>query len=103
MLTELAAHRKLRIVTIAGPKAIFIGQEQSHQSTTDFSGHLSERSELTGAGWPLDSEIVSVIIVKFLKRLDDKEVDRKPYGSAPVRVSAKHARPRFAGLIRNGH
>ena len=52
-----------------------------------------------GAGGAFDLEIVAVVVMELLQRLDDQVVDREPDRPAPVRVAAEHARIRFARLV----
>ena len=99
---EVSVQRDATLMTITGPKAIFVGNKQLNQAM-QFGSHLFQAPQLAGTRWALKLKIVSVIIVKFPERFDNKEVDREPYGSTLVRVSAKNTRPRFAGLIPHGH
>ena len=51
------------------------------------------------AGRALDREVVAVVVVELLERLDEQVVDREPDRSAPVRVAAEEAGPRLGRLV----
>src|SRR5262245_53226940 len=51
------------------------------------------------AGRALDGEVVTVVVMKLLQRLDDQVIDREPDRSAPVRIAAEEARPRFGRFV----
>src|SRR6266516_5184965 len=75
-----------------GALAVFALQEQLRQSARELVGHFVDGFELAGAGRALDFEIVAVVVVKFLQRLDKQIIQRHPDRPAPVRVAAKQTR-----------
>ena len=47
-------------------------------------------------------EVVAVVVVELLERLDQQVVDREPDRAAPVRVAAEQSRPRLGRLVVDG-
>ena len=62
-------------------------------------GDLVQRQILARAGRALDREVVAVVVVELLERLDDQVVDREPDRAAPVRVAAEQAAVRLGRLV----
>src|SRR5438105_6787079 len=50
-------------------------------------------------GRAFDFEIVAVVVVEFLERLNEKIIDRQPDRPAPIRIAAENIRLRFAGVV----
>ena len=44
-------------------------------------------------------EIIAEEIVKLLERFDEEEIEGKPDGASPIRITAKQIRRRFGRLI----
>ena len=59
--------------------------------------HLHSR-----AGGALYLELIAVVVMKLLQRLDQQKVHRKPDGTAPVRVAAFQFVNRLGGLVTDG-
>src|SRR5438067_301037 len=64
-----------------------IAYEDARQSASQLRRHLVDRQVATRAGGALDSEVVAVVVVELLERLDDQIVHRHPDRTAPVRVA----------------
>ena len=62
-------------------------------------GDLLDRDEAARAGRALDLEVVAVVVMELLQRLDDQEVDREPDRPAPVRVAAEQPDVGLARLV----
>ena len=56
-------------------------------------GHLLDGEIRAGSRRALHLEIVAVVVMEFLQRFDDQEIDREPDRSAPVGIAAEV--PRF--------
>ena len=74
-------------------------QEDPDEAAREVGRDLPERALAARAGGAFDLELVAEKVVVLLQRLDQQEVDRKPYGPAPVRVAAEERRGRLAGLV----
>ena len=75
--------------------AVFILQEDARQSARQLLGNLLDREQRAGARRAFDFEIVAVVVVEFLQRLDDQEIEREPDRSAPVGIAAEVPRVRL--------
>src|SRR5688572_31262528 len=64
--------------------------------TTLFRSDLVDRAQPAGAGRALHAEVVAVVVMKLLQRLDDEVVHREPDRAAPVRVAAEQAGVRLS-------
>src|SRR5438105_4075547 len=53
----------------------------------------------TRTGRAFDFEIVAVVVVEFLERLDEEIIDRQPDRPAPIRIAAEDVRLRFARIV----
>jgi hypothetical protein len=98
VLIEIDTVAKMRVLLTFGiqsihlAKALAILQEYPAQSIADLLRNLVDGHKLTGAGWALNLEVVSVVMMKLLERLDNEEIHRKPDWAAPVRVAAEQPR-----------
>lgn len=57
---------------------------------------ICQREEAAATGRAFDLEIIPVVVVKAVERLDDQVVDGKPYRTSPVRVSPEHGTVRIS-------
>src|SRR6516225_9621552 len=58
--------------------------ENLGQAARDFRSGLPQRGAISRAGWQLGGKTVAVEVVKFLQRLDEQKIDRKPHRPAPI-------------------
>ena len=73
-----------------GALAISVSQPNTDETIRQFVCDAVQSSELTRASGTLHLEIVAVVMVKFLQRLDELIIDGNPHRSAPVRVAAEY-------------
>ena len=66
-------------------------RKMPRQPLRELVGDLVDRVIAAGAGRALDLEVVAVVVVELLQRLDDQVVDRQPDRPAPVGVAAEQA------------
>src|SRR5262249_30723786 len=82
---------KLRRTSIDRTLSVVIALKNAHQPARDLLSDLIKIHLMTRAGGALYCKVVAVVRVILQQRSDDQSVDRHPNGTAPVRVSAKHA------------
>src|SRR5207253_566188 len=81
------------------PSAVFILQENSGQSSGEFSCYLPQREHVSRASWKFHFEVIAEVVMKLLQRLHQQIVYRKPNWAAPVRIAAEQASGRFTRLV----
>jgi hypothetical protein len=81
---------RVRAQTSSAPR--LVAQEQPREPAAELVRNLEQVQVAPGAGGTLQLEIVAVVVVKFLERLDQKIIDRHPDRAAPVRVSPEKSR-----------
>src|SRR5438034_2997057 len=96
VIAEMRVLLQYRHVAEDRPAAVGPTQENPAQAPRQLSRDLAEMRQRPGSHRAFDLEIVAVIGMKPLQRLDDQEVDRHPDWSAPIRVAAEHARIRVS-------
>jgi hypothetical protein len=67
-----------------GTAAIPIAKEDANEPAGDFTRHLPQVAFLLRVCRALHFEVLAVVVVKLLKRFDEKIVYGKPDGAAPV-------------------
>jgi len=72
------------ITPLKGPGAVVPPEEKSNQVFREIVSNLAQRQHLSAPRGAFDFEIISIVAVKLLERLDQQKVDRKPHGPAPV-------------------
>src|SRR3954452_15674398 len=77
------------------PQPLLVTQEGARESPRQLHRDLIQGQELAGARRTLNLEIVAVVMVELLERLDNQVVDGKPDRAPPVRVAAKQAAVRL--------
>src|SRR5579864_2656937 len=87
------------VVSQDGALAFRVAQEQPRQARRELARHLLYREIPARSRGALDLEVIAVVVVKLLKRLDDQVIHRHPNRPAPVRVPAEKSRIGFAGLV----
>src|ERR1044071_5399709 len=91
-----------RVVTEDGAIALVVFQKNPRQARGELVGDVVDRRKVVRTRGAGDPELIAVVVMKLLQRLDDEEVDRKPDWPTPVRVAAEEAAVGFGGLIANG-
>src|SRR5277367_4567579 len=76
-----------------------IAQEDPRQPIGNFSRYLKEVHQIARSRWTLDFEVVSVIEIERQEGADEQRIHRHPYGTTPVRISAKHTGVGFGRQI----
>src|SRR4051794_9040057 len=99
VVTEMLIGLEFRNITKNRSLPGLVPKEDVRESPRDFLGNLPQIHQVAGAGRAFHLEVVPVIVVKLLQRLDQKVVDRKPNWASPVGVSAEKPRGRFGRLI----
>src|SRR5260370_39859544 len=66
------------IVTARGAPAMRVGEKQSRQAAFQLDGHVVDGHVVARASRALDLELVSVVVVELLERLDDDKIHGKP-------------------------
>src|SRR5207302_653153 len=102
VIPEMRVAVQLRMVAEHWTAAIGVAQEQARQPPRQLIGGVFDRDEAPGIRGAFDLEIVAVVVMELLQRLDNEVVYRKPDWPAPVRVAAKHAAIRLGGLVAHG-
>src|SRR5262249_32935666 len=74
-------------------------QKDPRQPPRELRRHSPERHRAVGTGRANDCEVVTVEVMKFLERLDEEVIERKPNWPAPVGVSAEEPSARLGRLI----
>src|SRR5437867_11195099 len=74
----------LLIISENSTPAPLIAQEYHRQSAGKLTCSIIDRDEFPGTGRAFNLEFIPVVVVKFLKRLYDKKIHRKPNRSTPV-------------------
>src|SRR5262250_360051 len=82
-----------------GPAPGCVAQKNPVEASGDFSRDLRQGHLLPAAGRKFHAEILTEVAIKLLQRFDEKEVQRKPDGAAPVGVPAEKVRLRFGRLV----
>src|ERR1700722_4455164 len=73
---------QLRLLTQHRPLAARVLQEDPRQAVRQFRGDLLNGEIVPRSGRTFHSEIVAVVMMKLLQRLDDEKIERKQDGSA---------------------
>src|SRR3954471_23580107 len=81
--------------------SISITHPELYQTIRQVVGNFVQRQIFARARRALHFEIVTVIMMKLLKRFDQQIVDRQPDRPAPVRIAAEYPSLRLARLITN--
>src|SRR5215475_12082480 len=89
---------------VCGPAPVFAAQEEFDQPPRQLLADVPEVHHLSRPGRAFDLEVVAVAIVRevlviFLQRFDDQEVDREPHRPAPIRVAAEQPGLRLGRLV----
>jgi hypothetical protein len=85
--------RESMMMTVNGANTVFVRNENSHQTATDFGCDLFDGREVARGRRILGFEFVSVIVMKRLKGLDGQEVDREPDRSTDSSNVRQKGRP----------
>src|SRR5262247_4591895 len=89
---------------VCGSSPVFAAQEEFDQPPRQLLADVPEIHHFSRPGRAFDLEVVAVAIVRevlviFLQRFDDQEVDREPHRPAPIRVAAEQPRLRLRRLV----
>src|SRR5207253_5671551 len=101
VIPEMRVGLHTRVVTESRSAAIAIREEYLRQARRDFIRRIVQSDKLPGTGRTLDLEVIAIIVMELLQRLDDEEIHGKPDRSPPVRVAAKQPTVRFRRLVRD--
>jgi hypothetical protein len=93
---------ELRHSAVYGAFTGAIAKEQTGQASRELLGDSLEAEEVTRARGALHLEIISIIMMELLERLDEQIVNGKPDRPPPVRVSAEQSTSRLCGLVPDG-
>src|ERR1700752_497665 len=88
-----------RMITVTGASACPVQEKNAIEPQRKLIGDLVERQEGSRARGAFDFEVITVVVMKLLQRLDDEKVDRKPYGAAPVGIATEYRGVRFPRLV----
>ena len=83
-----------KLLGAAEDRAAAVGVAQEDAASAAATARRRPRQSVSicaGAGRALDPEVVAVVVVELLQRLDQQVVDREPDRPAPVRVAAEQA------------
>src|SRR5579883_735245 len=75
-----------------GAPSIRPAQEEMNQAAREVRGHGPQIHFVARTRGAFDTEILAVIVMKFLQRFDNEVVDGKPDRSAPIGIAAKNSR-----------
>src|SRR5947209_19615207 len=89
-LFEISEHR---------PATSLVLEKYACHPARQFARYLPQGHHLSRSSRELDFEVVADVVVKFLQRLDQQVVRRKPDRAAPVGVATKQPCRGFARLI----
>src|SRR2546422_11539568 len=89
-LFEISEHR---------PATSLILKKYACHPARQFARYIPQVHHLSRSSRELDFEVVAVVVVKFLQRLDERVVRREPDRSEPIEIAAKQPGRRYAGLI----
>ena len=78
-----------RLIPMQRSLSVLVLHEDPAQPPAELACDVIEGHELARSGRALDLEVVAVVVVKLLQRLDQQIVRGKPDRSAPVRVAAE--------------
>src|SRR5262245_2499906 len=76
-----------------------VAEKDAAQPASKLLGNFAEMQHRARSHRAFDPEVVAIIAVKPLQRLDEEKVDRHPDRTTPVRVAAKHSGGRVTGSI----
>src|SRR5690349_3167916 len=89
VVAEMRVVLQARILREHRAMPVLVLEEDARQPCAELFGHIVDRDEVARADRALDLEVIAVIVMELLQRLDDEEVDGKPDRPAPVRVAAE--------------
>jgi len=101
VIPEMGITIELRVPTIRSSASIHIPPKDVDNAMLDLFCNLAQWHSVATPSGALDLEVVPIVLVEALKRLDQQEVGRQPDGSTPIRVAAKHPRVRVTGPVRD--
>src|SRR5580704_6885161 len=84
VITEILIFLEARVKSIYLANSFTVLEEDFRQAIGEFHCDLVDGEKYSRPRGALDFEIVAVIVVELLQRLDDEEVHRKPDGTTPV-------------------
>ena len=102
VVLEVLIRLEARVERVYLAKALVVVEKNPPQAMRKFRRYLIDGKVGARARGTLDLEIVTVIVVEFLQRLNDEEIDGKPDGAAPVGVAAKQAGAGLGRLVVQG-
>lgn len=101
VIPEMGVTIELRVSTIRSSATIHILSKYVNNAMLDLFRNLIQRHRVTTPSGALDLEVVPIVLVEALQRLNKEEVGRQPDRSTPIGVATKHARVRVARPVCN--
>jgi len=101
VISEMGVTIELRVSTIRGPASVHILSKYVDNAMLNLFRNLVQWHKVTTPSGALDLEVVPIVLVEALERLDKEEVGRQPDGATPIGITTKHARVRVAGPVRD--
>src|SRR5580704_6403951 len=82
-----------------GTATVLAADKNVDETSGDLGSHLPEVRFVAGSRRKFDFEVFPIIVVVLLQGFDEEVVQRKPDGSAPVRIAAKKAAGGFRRFV----
>src|SRR5437867_11165494 len=98
-LFPVRVRREPLVVAMTGAAAVLVREEGRGEPPRELERNLAEVHPASRAAGHLDRQLVPVIVVIALERLDEEIVHRKPHRAAPVRVAAEGSRRRLSRIV----
>ncbi len=86
---------QLRLVAQHRPFSHAVPQKDARHAMCKFGCNLVERQKMSRSGWAFHFEVLAIVVMELLQRLDDEEIEREPDGPTPVGIAAELPRLRF--------
>ena len=80
---------QLRVLAQDRTIPLAVLEENARQPLGQFGGYFFDGNKMPRSGRAFDFEIIAVIVMKLLQRLDDEKIERKPNGAAPIGIAAE--------------
>ncbi len=86
------------LATKHGAFAFAVAAEEPDEAAGEVPGNVPQGLRSVGLGH-LGGQVLPVVVVELLQRLDHQVVYRKPHRAAPIRVAAEQAGARLRRLV----
>jgi hypothetical protein len=101
-ITEVRIFLELGVIGHGRAHSVLVTKKEPDQPPAELVRDLEYRHHVPRTSRTLDLEVIPVVVVETLERLDEEVVDREPYRASPVGVSAEQIGRRLSGSIGNG-